>query len=128
MLRDFLWLTDAQFARLGPLSSTNTRASGTPLIEGGQRHCARAQIRRPLDRRARCLRPAQALYNHFVRWAATGVWVEIFQALASSGSLPAQVLIDSSAVKAHRCAYGTKGGTRPGDRPLARWPPGRSML
>ncbi len=56
--------------------------------------------------------PRKTLYNRFVRWAAKGVWVEIFHALAAAGGPPAQVLIDSSAVKAHRCASGGKGGER----------------
>lgn len=45
-----------------------------------------------------------------MRWSAKGVWVDIFHTLASAGGPPAQVLIDSSAVKAHRCAAGAKGG------------------
>ncbi len=54
--------------------------------------------------------PYKTLYNRFVRWAAKGIWVDIFDILASAGGPPAQVLIDSSAVKAHRCASGGKGG------------------
>jgi transposase len=50
--------------------------------------------------------PRKTLYNRFVRWAAKGVWLEIFHALAAAGGPPAEVLIDSSAVKAHRCASG----------------------
>ena len=61
--------------------------------------------------------PHKTLYNRFVRWAAKGVWVDIFDILASAGGPPAQVLIDSSAVKAHRCASGGKGGNA--IRPLA---------
>jgi transposase len=56
--------------------------------------------------------PKKTLYNRFVRWAAKGVWTGLFEALASAGGPPAQVLIDSSAVKAHRCASGAKGGSR----------------
>ena len=55
--------------------------------------------------------PHKTLYNRFVRWAAKGVWVDLFHALANAGSPPAQVLIDSSAVKAHRSASGAKGGS-----------------
>ena len=55
--------------------------------------------------------PRKTLYNRFVRWAAKGVWMDIFHALAAAGGPPAQVLIDSSAVKAHRCASGGKGGS-----------------
>ena len=54
--------------------------------------------------------PRKTLYNRFVRWAAKGVWLDIFHALAAAGGPPAEVLIDSSAVKAHRCASGGKGG------------------
>jgi len=54
--------------------------------------------------------PRKTLYNRFVRWAAKGVWTDIFHALSSAGGPPAEVLIDSSAVKAHRCASGGKGG------------------
>jgi len=61
--------------------------------------------------------PYKTLYNRFVRWAAKGIWVDIFDILASAGGPPAQVLIDSSAVKAHRCASGGKGGNA--IRPLA---------
>ncbi len=54
--------------------------------------------------------PCKALYNRFVRWAAKGVWTDVFHILASAGGPPAELLIDSSAVKAHRCAPGGKGG------------------
>ena len=54
--------------------------------------------------------PRKTLYNRFVRWAAKGIWTDLFHALASAGGPPAQVLIDSSAVKAHRSASGGKGG------------------
>ena len=54
--------------------------------------------------------PRKTLYNRFVRWAAKGVWAEVFQVLAAVGGLPAEVLIDSTHVKAHRCAAGGKGG------------------
>ena len=63
--------------------------------------------------------PKKTLYNRYVCWAAKGVWVNLFQALAISGGPPAQVLIHSSAVKA-RSAAGGKGGEKSGRRPLAR--------
>ncbi len=40
------------------------------------------------------------------------MWTDIFHALASAGGPPAQALIDSSAVKAHRCAAGGQRGER----------------
>jgi hypothetical protein len=54
-------------------------------------------------------------------WGAKGVWTAIFRTLASACRPPAHVQIDSSAVKAHRCASGGKGGTHAGNRPLTRW-------
>ena len=54
--------------------------------------------------------PRKTLYNRYVRWAKAGVWAEVFRALADSGGPPAELLLDSSHVKAHRCAAGGKGG------------------
>ena len=45
-----------------------------------------------------------------MRWAAKSVWTGLFEALASLSGPPAQVLIDSSAAKSHRCASGGKRG------------------
>jgi transposase len=56
--------------------------------------------------------PRKALYNRFQRWTAKGVWADVFHALASAGGPPEEVLTDSSAVKAHRCAAGGKRGER----------------
>ena len=53
----------------------------------------------------------KTLYNRYVRWAAKGVWVDLFQTLSRGGGPPAHLLIDSSAVKAHRSASGAKGGS-----------------
>jgi transposase len=52
--------------------------------------------------------PRKTLYNRYVRWGAKGVWIDLFHALAQAG---AQVLIDSSAVKAHPASSG-KGGRK----------------
>jgi transposase len=52
--------------------------------------------------------PRKALCNRFVRWAGKDVWTALFQALAQAGGPPAQVPIDSSAVKVHRSA--ARGG------------------
>ena len=56
--------------------------------------------------------PKKTLYNRYVRWAAKGVWIDLFHALAQAGGPPAEVLIDSSAVKAHRSASGGEGGRK----------------
>lgn len=112
MDRDYFWLSEAQFSRLEPLLPTDTRG------------VARVDDRRVISGIIHVLKsggrwvdapdiygPRKTLYNRFVRWAAKGIWSDIFHALASAGGPPAQVLIDSSAVKAHRCASGGKGGS-----------------
>ena len=111
MDRDHFWLNDRQFTRLVPHLPTDTR--GKPRVDdrrviSGIVHVLKSGCRwadAPLF-----YGPRKRLYNRFVRWAAKGVWLEIFHALAATGGPPAEVLIDSSAVKAHRCASGGKGG------------------
>ena len=113
MSRDFFWLTDAQFAKIAPHLPTGTRGK------------ARVDDRRVISGIVHVLKsggrwvdapsvygPRKTLYNRFVRWAAKGVWVRLFQALAQVDGPPAHVLMDSSAVKAHRSAAGGKGGSR----------------
>ena len=114
MNRDRFWLTEAQFARIEPYLPRDTR--GKPRVDdcrviSGIVHVLKSGgrwIDAPPD-----YGPRKTLYNRYVRWAAKGVWVDLFHARA--GGPPAQVLIDSSAVKAHRSASGGKGGsaTRP---------------
>ena len=107
MNRDQFWLTESQFARIEPHLPKDTR--GKPRADdrrviSGIVHVLKSGgrwIDAPPD-----YGPRKTLYNRFVRWAAKGVWVDLFHALASAGGPPAQVLIDSSAVKAHRSAFG----------------------
>jgi len=117
-MSDVFWLTGNQFARLAPHLPTDTR--GKPRVDdlrviSGIIHVLKSGGRW-VDAPA-VYGPRKTLYNRFVRWAAKGIWIDIFHALASAGGPPAQVLIDSSAVKAHRCASGGKGGNS--RRPLA---------
>ena len=112
MDRDQFWLNEGQFARLAPHLPSDTR--GKPRVDdrrviSGIVHVLKSGGRW-VDAPA-VYGPKKTLYNRFVRWAAKGVWVDIFHALASAGGPPAEVLIDSSAVKAHRCASGGKGGS-----------------
>jgi len=120
MIPDRFWLTDAQFEKIAPHLPTDTRGK------------ARVDDRRVISGIVHVLKsggrwidappeygPRKTLYNRYVRWAAKGVWVNLFHALAQAGGPPAQLLIDSSAVKAHRSASGGKGGSAPrrsGDR------------
>ena len=113
MNRDLFWLTDEQFSKIAPHLPTDTRGK------------ARVDDRRVISGIVHVLKsggrwidappeygPKKTLYNRYVRWAEKGVWLALFQALAKAGGPPAQVLIDSSAVKAHRSAAGGKGGRK----------------
>jgi transposase len=130
MIRDYFWRSDDQFARLAPLLPTDTR--GKPRVDdrrviGGIVHVLKSGGRW-IDA-PELYGPRKTLYNRFVRWAAKGVWVDLFHALAAAGGPPAEVLIDSSAVKAHRCACGAKGGSaRRRSAARAAAEPRKSML
>ena len=113
MSRDQFWLTEQQFSKIEPHLPTDTRGK------------ARVDDRRVISGIVHVLKsggrwvdappeygPRKTLYNRYVRWAAKGVWVGLFEALAQADGPPAQVLINTSAVKAHRSAAGGKGGRK----------------
>jgi transposase len=105
------WLSDGQWARLEPLLPNKPR--GVPRVDdrrviSGIVHVLQSGCR---WRDAPAIYgPPKTLYNRNVRWAAKGVWRDVFEALAAAGGPPAEVLIDSTHVKAHRSAAGGKGG------------------
>jgi transposase len=113
MNSDLFWLTDAQFSKIEPYLPTDTR--GKPRVDdlrviSGIVHVLKMGGRwvdAPPD-----YGPKKTLYNRYVRWAKKGVWVALFESLAQAGGPPQEVLIDSSAVKAHRSASGGKGGSK----------------
>ena len=112
MSDNYFWLNEAEFARLEPLLPTDTR--GVPRVDDRRVISGIVHVLKSGGRWADApavYGPRKTLYNRFVRWAAKGVWTDIFHALASAGGPPAEVLIDSSVVKAHRCASGGKGGS-----------------
>jgi transposase len=110
---DLFWLTDSQFSKIAPHLPTNTRGKARVddrRVISGIVHVLKSGgrwIDAPLD-----YGPKKTLYNRYVRWAQKGVWVALFQTLAQAGGPPEEVLIDSSAVKAHRSASGGKGGSK----------------
>jgi len=69
--------------------------------------------------------PRKTLYNRYVRWAGKGVWGEPLPstracrrpqdqtARRTASRFSTQLLIDSSAVKAHRSAFGGNVGPAP---------------
>jgi transposase len=53
--------------------------------------------------------PRTTVYNRYVRWGRKGVWKAVFDALAQEAE-DSLIFIDSSIVKAHRAAAGSKRG------------------
>ena len=109
-MREF-WLSEEQFERLRPLLPDKVR--GVARVDdrrviSGIIHVVRSGGRW-VDAQA-FYGPRKTLYNRFVRWAAKGIWQEMFVTLAAAGGPPAEVLIDSTHMKAHRSAGGGKGG------------------
>jgi len=105
-------LTEAQMARLSPLLPSDTR--GVPRVDDRRVISGIVHVLRSGCRWADApagYGPHKTLYNRFVRWAAKGVWEAVFRALAEAGGPPAEVLLDSALMKAHRCAAGGKGGS-----------------
>ena len=85
----YFWLSDQQFDRLAPLLPRDTR--GVPRVDdrrviSGIVHVLKSGCRWA-DAPA-VYGPRKTLYNRFVRWAAKGVWVDVFDALASAGGPP----------------------------------------
>jgi len=113
-MADVFWLSQAQFERLEPLLPKDTRGvarvddrrviSGiVHVLMSGGRGAAAPPV----------YGPRKTLYNRFVRWAKKGVWRGAFETLAAAGGPPAEVMLDSTHAKAHRCAAGGKGGLSP---------------
>ena len=54
--------------------------------------------------------PAKTVYNRYHRWARRRIWHRVFEKMAASGTVPQELSIDSTHIKAHRSAQGSKGG------------------
>jgi transposase len=105
MSRDQFWLTEQQFSKIEPHLPSDTR--GKARVDD-RRIISGIVHGRWIEAPPEC-GPMKTLYNRYVRWAAKGIWVGFFQALAQADGPPDQLLLDSSAVKAHRSAAGEKG-------------------
>jgi transposase len=112
-MTDLFWLSDEQFARLAPLLPRDTR--GVPRVDDRRVISGIVQVLRSGARwvdASPVYGPRKTLYNRFVRWAARGIWREVFETLSRAGGPPAVLLLDSTHAKVHRCASGGKGGPR----------------
>ncbi|MGL5837105.1 MAG: IS5 family transposase [Sphingorhabdus sp.] len=56
--------------------------------------------------------PAKTVYNRYHRWSQRRIWQRMFEKMAATGPVPEELSIDSTHVKAHRSAQGSKGGRK----------------
>ena len=54
--------------------------------------------------------PPTTIYNRYHRWAQRRIWQRIFERMAAAGAVPEELSLDSTHVKAHRSAHGSKTG------------------
>lgn len=107
------WLNDQQWARIEPHLPT-----GLPGPERDDDRRIISGIIHMLQSGGRwrdcpCeYGPYTTIYNRFNRWAKKGRWRAIFEALAKPGNGAIALSLDSTSVKAHRCASGGKGGSK----------------
>ena len=71
--------------------------------------------------------PPTTIYNRYNRWSQRRVWQRIFEKMAAAGPIRGERSIDSSHVKAHRSASGSKGGSLK-KRSAARGTEGRARF
>lgn len=112
-MADNFWLSDAQWAVIEPrLPMVHTG----PVREDDRRVISGIVHRLREGCRWRALPdeygPYTTVFNRYNRWSKRGLWQAIFAALVECADAPKLVMIDSSAVKAHRAASGAKGGRK----------------
>ena len=108
----YFWFSDAQWGRIEPLLPRDVRGMkrvNDRRVLSGIVHALKSGGRWS-DCPEHVYGPKKTLYNRFVRWAERGVWEGIFSALAGADDAPDRLFIDSTCLKAHRCAGGAKGG------------------
>ena len=118
MSRSLFWLSDEAWAAIEPhlpMNQPGARRVDDRRVISGIVHMLKCG-----GRWQDCPReygPPTTVYNRWNRWSRRGVWLRILAALTEQGWIAETAQIDSSYIKAHRCAGGGKGGPRP--RPLA---------
>ena len=111
------WLSDRAWAAIAPKLPTNQ--PGAHRVDDHRVISGIFHVLRSGCRWQDCpavYGPSTTVYNRYNRWSRRGIWMDLFEALASA--VPADVaMIDSTVVKAQRASAGGKGGPRP--RPSA---------
>src|SRR5258708_33241515 len=125
-MSDNFWLSDRQWAVIVPLlpmvHTGPVRQDDWRIISGILHRVLEACRWRALPAE---YGPYTTVFNRYIRWSKRGLWQGIFGALASGAEPPSVMMIDSTAVRAHRAASGAKGGsgTKPSAALAAEAPP-----
>ena len=111
MRAGLFWLNDRQWTHLKPhlpRGLTGPQRGNDRRIISGIIHMLQSGARwRDCPRE---YGPYTTIYNRFNRWSKRGRWRIIFEALARLGKDAVTLSLDSTSIKAHRCAAGGKGG------------------
>ena len=113
MRASLFWFSDEQWAKIEPLIPMNrpgSKPQNNRTIVSGIMHVLKVGCRWqdcPPE-----YGPYTTVYNRFNRWSARGIWQRIFETVADPTEPPEEAALDSTHVKAHRCAGGGKGGLR----------------
>ena len=122
-------LSDAEWAIIEPFLTARSPQGGRPpgnhrrVLDGVLWICRTGAPWRALPE---AFGHWNSVWRQFRRWCTSGVWDLMLETLADSRSeLEALQMIDSTVVRAHRCAAGQKGGskTRPWAARVAASPP-----
>ncbi|MBA4752572.1 MAG: IS5 family transposase [Sphingopyxis sp.] len=113
MSRSLFWLSEAAWAAIEP---------HLPKNQPGARRVDDRRVISGIVHMLKCggrwqdcpseYGPSTTVYNRWNRWSHRGIWARILAALTEEGWIAETAQIDSSYIKAHRCAGGGKGGPR----------------
>ena len=112
-MAELFWLSDEQWAVISPFMPTNqpgARRVDDRRVLSGIVHVLKSGARWRDTPAA--YGPPTTVYNRFNRWSARGFWRAMLVALAKAGWVTETAALDSTYVKAHRCAHGGKGGRK----------------
>lgn len=123
MSRSLFWLSDVAWAAIEP---------HLPKNQPGARRVDDRRVISGIVHMLKCggrwqdcpseYGPSTTVYNRWNRWSRRGIWTRILAALTEEGWIAETAQIDSSYIKAHRCAGGGKGGSSQCHWHLARRP------
>jgi len=107
-------MTDEEWAIIAPFLTTPSSRGGRPpanyrqVLDGIFWICRTGAPWRDLPE---AFGNWNSVWRQFRRWCESGVWDVLLQGLADGGGdLDALQMIDSTTIRAHRCAAGEKGG------------------